>query len=133
MPTAADDKLDSLVLDLLEWIAKKPRSYRETMEAWRTSCPRLAVWEEALDRGFVVRERVADGVRVTVTDKGLAFLRAARPRRCAHFGTRVSQISEAPVLSNRGLDGRDSAGFPPLPLARVGVPDLLRGPPRRAG
>jgi CTP-dependent riboflavin kinase len=75
MPTAADDKLDSLVLDLLEWIAKKPRGYRETMEAWRTSCPRLAVWEEALDRGFVVRERMADGVQVTVTDEGLAFLR----------------------------------------------------------
>jgi D-3-phosphoglycerate dehydrogenase len=25
------------------------------MDAWRTSCPRLPVWEEAHARGFVVR------------------------------------------------------------------------------
>jgi hypothetical protein len=77
--TVADDKLDSLVLDLVEWIAKEPRSYRQTMDAWRTSCPRLAVWEEAVDRGLVVRERAADGVRVKTTDKGFVFL--ARRRR----------------------------------------------------
>jgi hypothetical protein len=74
MLTAADEKLDSLVLDLLEWIAKEPRSYRQTMDAWRTSCPRLAVWEEAVDRGFVVRARAAGGVRVKTTDAGFAFL-----------------------------------------------------------
>jgi hypothetical protein len=74
MLTVVDDKLDSLVLDLLEWIAKEPRSYRQTMDAWRTSCPRLAIWEEAVDRGFVVRESSADGVRVKTTDRGLAFL-----------------------------------------------------------
>lgn len=74
MLTMADDRLDSLVLDLIEWIAKEPRSYQQTMEAWRTSCPRLAVWEEAVDRGFVVRERLADGVRVKTTAKGFDFL-----------------------------------------------------------
>lgn len=74
MLTVADDQLDSLVLDLLEWIAKEPRTYRQTMDAWRTSCPRLPVWEEAVDRGFVVRECAVDGVRVMTTDKGLAFL-----------------------------------------------------------
>jgi hypothetical protein len=77
--TVADDRLDSLVFDLVEWIAKEPRSYQQTMDAWRTSCPRLAVWEEAIDRGLVVRERGADGVRVKTTDKGFAFL--ARRRR----------------------------------------------------
>ncbi len=74
MPTVVDDKLVGLVLDLLEWIAKEPRTYRQTMEAWRTSCPRLAVWEEAADRGFVVRECSADGVRVKTTEQGFAFL-----------------------------------------------------------
>ncbi len=74
MPMVADDGLDSLVLDLLEWIAKEPRSYRQTMDAWRTSCPRLAVWEEAVDRGFVTRMNAADGVRVKTTGEGLAFL-----------------------------------------------------------
>ena len=53
---AAERNLDSLVLDMLEWIAKEPRSYRQTMEAWRTSCPRLAVWEEAVDRELVTRD-----------------------------------------------------------------------------
>ena len=35
---------DPLVLDLVEWIGRKPRAYAEVMEAWRTSCPRLPVW-----------------------------------------------------------------------------------------
>src|ERR1700744_6814741 len=51
----ADAVVDSLVLDLLEWVAPHPRPYREGMDAWRTSCPRLPVWEEANDRGFVTR------------------------------------------------------------------------------
>ncbi|WP_458095777.1 hypothetical protein [Roseomonas sp. WA12] len=53
---------EPLVLDLVEWVAQRPRAYAEVMEAWRTSCPRLTVWEEALERGLVVR---ADPVRVT--------------------------------------------------------------------
>ena len=52
--------LEPLILDLLEWIAARPRTYAEVMEAWRTSCPRLTIWEDANDRGFVVR-RPADG------------------------------------------------------------------------
>ncbi|RIK46656.1 MAG: hypothetical protein DCC58_02510 [Chloroflexi bacterium] len=43
----------ALVLDLLAWVAREPRTYSETLEAWRTSCPRLPVWEEAVERGFV--------------------------------------------------------------------------------
>ena len=44
-----------LILDLLEWIGAEPRCYREVMEVWRTSCPRLTVWEDAMDAGFVIR------------------------------------------------------------------------------
>jgi D-3-phosphoglycerate dehydrogenase / 2-oxoglutarate reductase len=47
------DPVDALILDLLEWIGPKARPYREVIEAWRTSCPRLPVWEEANARGFV--------------------------------------------------------------------------------
>ena len=43
------------MLDLLEWIGSDPRAYSEVMEAWRTSCPRLPVWEEANARGFIAR------------------------------------------------------------------------------
>ena len=46
----------ALVLDLVEWIAIQPRTYTEIMEAWRTSCPRLTIWEDATDQGLVVRE-----------------------------------------------------------------------------
>ena len=44
---------EALVLDLLAWIAARPRTYGETMEAWRTSCPRLPVWEDALEYGWL--------------------------------------------------------------------------------
>ena len=64
----------ALVLDLIEWIAAAPRTYAETMDAWRTSCPRLPVWEDALDHGFVARA-YADGVpTVCATPAGLAYL-----------------------------------------------------------
>lgn len=43
----AHDPVDALVLDLLAWIGADGRPYAEAMEAWRTSCPRLPVWEEA--------------------------------------------------------------------------------------
>ena len=49
---------DSLVLDLVEWVARKPRPYSEVIAAWRTSCPRLTIWEDAVDCGYVAREAV---------------------------------------------------------------------------
>jgi hypothetical protein len=68
---------DPLVLDLIEWIAREPRLYAEVIENWRTSCPRLTIWEDAVDRGYVTREAVAGaGVRVAITASGKQFLRA---------------------------------------------------------
>ena len=72
------DELDPLVRDLVEWLAKEPRSYREVMEAWRTSWPRLTVWEKALDRDFLERRVVEGQAFVFVTDRGEALLRASR-------------------------------------------------------
>lgn len=69
-----DPRLEALVLDLVEWVAREPRSYAEVMDAWRTSCPRLAVWEEAVDRGLLVREAAASGVIVTATPAGRRLL-----------------------------------------------------------
>ena len=68
---------DPLVLDLVEWIARQPRLYSDVIETWRTSCPRLTIWEDAVDRGYVTREVVAGlGIRVVVTADGARFLRA---------------------------------------------------------
>jgi hypothetical protein len=69
------DTTDPLVLDLVEWIAREPRLYSEVIETWRTSCPRLTIWEDAVDRGFVTRETVAGaGTRVTLTEGGAKYL-----------------------------------------------------------
>jgi len=52
------DTVENLILDLVEWVGRKERDYQETMEAWRTSCPSLSVWEEATDRGQVPRLQI---------------------------------------------------------------------------
>jgi len=68
--------IDQLVLDLVEWVAKAPRPYAEVIDAWRTSCPRLTVWEEAVDRKLVMRTTLeGDGAKVAITASGLRLLR----------------------------------------------------------
>ena len=44
---------EMLIRQFLEWVAARPRRYADVMEAWRTSCPRLPVWEAAVDGGLV--------------------------------------------------------------------------------
>ncbi len=70
------DTADPLVLDFVEWIAREPRPYSEVIATWRTSCPRLTIWEDAVDGGYVARESVAGaGVRAAITERGEKFLR----------------------------------------------------------
>ena len=69
---------DALVLDLVEWIGREPRLYSEVIETWRTSCPRLTIWEDAVDRGYVARQPATGGVRVAITESGEQFLRDNR-------------------------------------------------------
>lgn len=69
------DTLAPLILDFLEWLAAGPRSYFEVMEAWRTSCPRFTVWEDAVDEGFVIRRWDAGKeLVVDLTPRGRSFL-----------------------------------------------------------
>jgi hypothetical protein len=70
----ADTVVDALILDLLEWVTKRDRTYEEVMEAWRTSCPRLPVWEEANDRGLVITEDVNGLCVVRITSSGRDLL-----------------------------------------------------------
>jgi hypothetical protein len=72
------DAPESLVLDLVEWVAKEPRAYGEMLDAWRTSCPRLTVWEDAIERGLVMRKPVEGRTIVVVTEAGRRFLARAR-------------------------------------------------------
>jgi len=74
------ETVEPLILDLLEWIGPSPRPYAEVLEAWRTSCPRLPVWEEANARGFVAREhREGIGAFVCVSAAGREHLARHRP------------------------------------------------------
>jgi hypothetical protein len=73
------ETVDPLVLDFVEWIAREPRPYAEVIAAWKTSCPRLTIWEDAADHGYVSRETVAGfGLTVTVTEHGEKLLRRHR-------------------------------------------------------
>jgi hypothetical protein len=66
----------SLTLQLLAWVAEQPRSYQETMEAWRTSCPRLTIWEDAVSEGLLsveAAQSMKDG-RVRLTESGRMLL-----------------------------------------------------------
>src|SRR4051812_37387203 len=72
--TAMTEPVEPLVADLLEWIGRTDgRPYAEVMDAWRTSCPRLPVWEEANARGFVDRRhRSGEPAVVAVSARGRA-------------------------------------------------------------
>jgi hypothetical protein len=79
---ASSNPLEALILDLLEWIGPESRPYSEVMDAWRTSCPRLPVWEDATDRGFLARHHEdGAGMLISVTAAGRAHLATHRPRR----------------------------------------------------
>ena len=77
-----DQRVEALVLDLLEWLLPAPRPYAEVMDAWRTSCPRLAIWEEAVARGLLESHAVPGrGVLVAITPAGVGWLGKRRPPR----------------------------------------------------
>ena len=74
------DPVDALLIDLVTWIAREDRDYLDVMDAWRTSCPRLSVWEDTVDRGLVARRRLnGQDAIVQLTDGGREFLRRKRP------------------------------------------------------
>lgn len=77
MPNPAD----ALTLQFLAWVAESPRPYGEVMEAWRTSCPRLSIWEDALRDGLVEIDRASAGRMrerlIAITPSGRAALQAA--------------------------------------------------------
>ena len=76
------DTISDLILDLLQWLGCEPRPYSEVLDAWRTSCPRLPVWEEANARGFIERHSgPGQGQLVSVSEAGAEHLRTFRSHR----------------------------------------------------
>jgi hypothetical protein len=73
------DPAHALTLQFLAWVAERPRTYAQAMEAWRSTCPRLSIWEDAILDGLVVFAggTTRDQSRVVLTAKGRARLRGA--------------------------------------------------------
>jgi hypothetical protein len=78
----AETPLSGNLLEFLVWVAARPRTYAETMEAWRTSCPRLPAWEDANEMGLVRIVQGASGKQgqatVLLTEQGTDILRRAQ-------------------------------------------------------
>jgi hypothetical protein len=68
---------EPLILDLVAWVAARPRPYAEVIDAWRTGCPRLTVWEDASERGLVACATGPAGIlMVSATEAGRQALAA---------------------------------------------------------
>ncbi len=76
MQKIQDGPTGQLTLQLLKWVSETPRTYGEAMEAWRTSCPRLPIWEDAIRDGLI--ELAPRGsmreTKVSLTPDGKALL-----------------------------------------------------------
>ena len=94
------ETIDALLCNMLAWLARGARPYDEVMEAWRTSCPRLPVWEDAVDHGLVARThrtgetplvevtRIERGTFAFPTGAGI-FKRAPHPHAALLFETEL--------------------------------------------
>jgi len=70
----------ALTLQLLQWLVDRPRPYSEVVETWRTSCPRLSIWEDACIDGLIDCDQSAGRI-VVPSAKGSALLQAQGPGR----------------------------------------------------
>jgi hypothetical protein len=70
----------ALTQQFLTWVAESPRTYGQAMEAWRSTCPHLSIWEDAVRDGLVRLENggVMNASRVVLTPAGKAKLRGKR-------------------------------------------------------
>jgi hypothetical protein len=77
------DPAHALTLQFLAWVAEAPRTYAQAMDAWRSTCPRLSIWEDAILDGLVAFEGGAtrNQSRVMLTPRGRAALGSHAPAR----------------------------------------------------
>ncbi|MDX6439014.1 MAG: hypothetical protein QOF45_1597 [Gaiellaceae bacterium] len=65
-------EITASTLELLTWVTSRTRTYEDVVDAWKSNCPRYAVWDDAVTAGLVTAGREA----VALTDSGLALLDA---------------------------------------------------------
>ena len=70
------ESLSLLMIEFLSWVSSRPRTYAETMDAWRSHCPRQTIWEDAQIEGLVQLEGAGNTNerRVVLTEQGRALL-----------------------------------------------------------
>jgi hypothetical protein len=84
MTVTSADPAKYLTLQFLAWLDESPRSYGDAMDAWRTSCPRLSIWEDALRDGLIQRQSETDAqgkmreFQVALTPRGKKLLSTAK-------------------------------------------------------
>jgi hypothetical protein len=77
MQTAAD----LLTLQFLAWVDEHPRTYGDAMDRWRTSCPRLSIWEDAILDGLV---QIDNGPGKARNEAAVSLTRRGRSRLRSH-------------------------------------------------
>src|SRR3954453_8342812 len=90
--------ISSLTLQFLAWVSAAPRSYGEAMEAWRTTCPRMTVWEDAITDGLVRLEAngsMKNGT-VSLTARGRGVLERQAATATAEGGLLGEPAGEGP-------------------------------------
>jgi hypothetical protein len=78
MTTTLDNPAGYLTVQFLTWVSEAPRTYGDAMDAWRTSCPRLSIWDDAIRDGLVRMEKGGGPMRqslVKLTDRGRIVLK----------------------------------------------------------
>jgi hypothetical protein len=74
--------MNGVMREFLTWIARCQRTEADVMEAWRSTCPRLTLWEDALAAQLVKVERGVGmrmgEARVTLTPRGQAVVAGPR-------------------------------------------------------
>jgi hypothetical protein len=72
---AMSEPASLIMLQFLTWVADRPRTREQAVEAWH-SCPHISVWEDAIVDGLVRTEN--DGQRtIALTSRGAAALDSA--------------------------------------------------------
>lgn len=97
------DQASLIMIQFLAWLTDRPRNYAQTMDAWRSSCPRLSVWEDAIIEGLIRIDNNANR-SVRLTPRGSAVL--ARPQ--TQTVEQVRKPGKAPKV-HAGVHGKAPA------------------------
>ena len=97
--------IDSVTLDLIDWLGERERTYQEVMFVSQTASPQFAIWREAIERGFVTTEMIDGRCVVKPTSLGLVEGELRRESRRAERDLPPT-VTEWRVLGTREVDNR---------------------------